>query len=156
MVAGFIQAGHGPFWCIYIQAKIAHPTNCTADDWISEWRFQVLSMLDTAPAIRTINPDVSLSRPRQQIPPLPWCPKSVDRLRFGWLNGFFTCGVRREQRMLKGHLPRVMYHQMYQHTKIEFTQDSAGFIHAGHSAGHRDDQHVGHSKTRLRPSLDAR
>jgi len=31
-----------------------------------------------------------------------------DRLRVGWLGG-----VPREQTMLKGHLPRVMYHQVY-------------------------------------------
>ena len=40
---------------------------------------------------------------------------SVDRLRVGWLDG-----VPREQKMLKGHLPRVIYHQVYQHTKINF------------------------------------
>ena len=27
-------------------------------------------------------------------------------------------GVPREQKMLKGHLPRVMYYQVYLHTKI--------------------------------------
>ena len=26
--------------------------------------------------------------------------------------------VPREQKMLKGHLPRVIYHQMYEYTKI--------------------------------------
>ena len=30
------------------------------------------------------------------------------RLRVGWLTG-----VPREQKMLKGHLPRVIYHQVY-------------------------------------------
>ena len=34
-----------------------------------------------------------------------------DRLRIGWLNGLG--GVPREQKMLKGHLPRVIYHQVY-------------------------------------------
>ena len=45
---------------------------------------------------------------------------AVDRLRVCWLNGFsfitFTGslgGVPREQKMLKGHLPRVIYHQEY-------------------------------------------
>jgi len=33
----------------------------------------------------------------------------IDRLRVGWLIG----GVTREQKMLKGHLPRVIYHQAY-------------------------------------------
>ena len=32
-----------------------------------------------------------------------------DRLRVGWLLG----GVPREQKMLKGHLPRVIYHRVY-------------------------------------------
>jgi len=36
----------------------------------------------------------------------------VDRLRVGWLNGFLG-GVPRAQKMLKGHLPRVIYHQIY-------------------------------------------
>jgi len=36
-----------------------------------------------------------------------------DRLRVGWLNGFSLEGVPREQKMLKGHLPRVIYHQVY-------------------------------------------
>jgi len=27
-------------------------------------------------------------------------------------------GVPREQKMLKGHLPRVIYHQVYKYTKI--------------------------------------
>ena len=35
-----------------------------------------------------------------------------DRLRFGWLNGF-TGGVPREHKMLKGYLPRVIYHQVH-------------------------------------------
>ena len=39
---------------------------------------------------------------------------SVDRLRVGWLNGFSWAlgGMPREQKMLKGHLPRVTYHQV--------------------------------------------
>ena len=37
-----------------------------------------------------------------------------DRLRIGWLNG----GVPPEPKMLKGHLPRVIYHQIYLVTKI--------------------------------------
>jgi len=28
-------------------------------------------------------------------------------------------GVPREQKMLKGHLPRVIYHQVYSYTKIK-------------------------------------
>ena len=36
----------------------------------------------------------------------------VDRLRVGWLNGF-PYRASRGQKMLKGHLPRVIYHQMY-------------------------------------------
>ena len=32
-----------------------------------------------------------------------------DRLRVGWLNG----GVPREQKIIKGHLPKVIYHQVY-------------------------------------------
>ena len=49
----------------------------------------------------------------------------VDRPRVGWLNGFSfiastgACGVPREQKMLKGHLPRVIYHQVYEYTKIK-------------------------------------
>jgi hypothetical protein len=35
---------------------------------------------------------------------------AFDRLRVGWLNGE---GVLREQTMLTGHLPRVVYHQAY-------------------------------------------
>ena len=31
-------------------------------------------------------------------------------------------GVPREQKMLQGHLPRVMYHQVYQCTKIKIRQ----------------------------------
>jgi hypothetical protein len=44
----------------------------------------------------------------------------VDRLRVAWLNGI-SCleGVPREQNMLKGHLPRVIYHQVYWYTKIK-------------------------------------
>ena len=43
---------------------------------------------------------------------------SVDRLRVGWLNGFsfITSGsgrVPREQKSLKGHLPSVIYPQVY-------------------------------------------
>jgi len=38
-----------------------------------------------------------------------------DRLRVGWLNGLG--GVPREQKMLKGHLPRVIYRQVYYYTK---------------------------------------
>ena len=37
-----------------------------------------------------------------------------DRLRAGWLNGG---GVPREQKLLKGHLSRVMYHPVYSYTK---------------------------------------
>ena len=42
----------------------------------------------------------------------------VQELRVGWLNGLsFSistgAGVPREQRILKGHLPRVIYHQVY-------------------------------------------
>ena len=38
----------------------------------------------------------------------------VDRLRIGWLNVFsFMVAVPREQRMLRGHLLRVIYHQVY-------------------------------------------
>ena len=33
-----------------------------------------------------------------------------DRLRVGWLN---VRGVPREQKMLKGYLPNVIYHQVY-------------------------------------------
>ena len=50
---------------------------------------------------------------------------TVIRLRVGWLNGssFITStgayGVPREQKMLKGLLPRVIYHQVYQDTKIK-------------------------------------
>ena len=37
-----------------------------------------------------------------------------DRLRVGWLNGFsFITSTGAEQKMLKGHLPRVVYHQVY-------------------------------------------
>ena len=35
----------------------------------------------------------------------------VDRLRVGWLTSLG--GVPREQKNLKGHLPRVIYHQVY-------------------------------------------
>ena len=28
-------------------------------------------------------------------------------------------GVPREEKMLKGHLPKIIYHQVYQHTKIQ-------------------------------------
>jgi len=56
------------------------------------------------------------------LPPL----KSIsryDRLGVGWLNGFWASlgGVPREQKMLKGHLPRVIYHQVYQYTKTNET-----------------------------------
>ena len=36
----------------------------------------------------------------------------VDRLRVGWLNGSYS-GVPREQKIFKGHLPRIMHHQVY-------------------------------------------
>ena len=36
-----------------------------------------------------------------------------DRLRVGWFNAFSFITVPREQKMLKGHLPRVIYHQVY-------------------------------------------
>ena len=40
--------------------------------------------------------------------------KTFDRLRVGLLTGFsFMGGVPREQKMLKGHLPRIIYHQVY-------------------------------------------
>jgi len=45
-----------------------------------------------------------------------WYFSSDDRLRVGWLNGYlihYIGGVPREQKMLKGHLPRVIYHQVY-------------------------------------------
>jgi len=44
-------------------------------------------------------------------------------------------GVPREQKMLKGHLPRVIYHQVYQYTKMNhffayrFTGDQELLIH---------------------------
>ena len=42
----------------------------------------------------------------------PWLSgKSLENRRAGWLNGLG--GVPREQKMLKGHLPRVIYHQVY-------------------------------------------
>ena len=62
---------------------------------------------------------------RYYLPQVVWfrtCANSVcDRLRVGWLNrfSFITStgaslgGVPREQKMLKGHLPRVIYHQVY-------------------------------------------
>jgi len=40
-------------------------------------------------------------------------PNPDDRLRVGWLNGHSLGGVPREQKMIKGHLPRVIYHQEY-------------------------------------------
>ena len=36
----------------------------------------------------------------------------------GWLAQRILGGVPREQRMLQGHLPRVIYHQFYQCAKI--------------------------------------
>ena len=39
-----------------------------------------------------------------------WYKSNPDRLMVGWLNG--VGGVPREHKMLKGHLPRVMYHQV--------------------------------------------
>ena len=42
----------------------------------------------------------------------------VNRPRVGWLNGFSFRGAPREQKMLKGHLPKGIYPQVYQHTKI--------------------------------------
>ena len=55
-----------------------------------------------------------------------------DSLRVGWLNGLE--GVPREQKMLKGHLPRVIYYQVHQydeynlrmHSKITRAPASAG------------------------------
>ena len=40
-------------------------------------------------------------------------PFGSDRLRVGRLNGWALGGVPRVQKMLKGHLPRVIYHQGY-------------------------------------------
>jgi len=37
--------------------------------------------------------------------------------------GTFQREVPREQKILKGHLPRVMYHQVYQYTKINSIVD---------------------------------
>ena len=44
-----------------------------------------------------------------------------DRLRVGW--------VPREQKMLKGHLPRVIHHQVYQYTKIVPLRSRVAGIH---------------------------
>ena len=38
------------------------------------------------------------------------CVTASDRLRVGWLDGFRR--VPREQKMLKGHLSRVIHHQV--------------------------------------------
>ena len=45
-----------------------------------------------------------------------------DRLRLGWLfiHHIREGGVPQEQKMLKGHLPSVKYHQVYQYTKMSF------------------------------------
>jgi len=42
----------------------------------------------------------------------------------GWLaqRGTSLGGVPREQKMLKGHLPRVIYHQVYKYTKMKIFQ----------------------------------
>jgi len=34
-------------------------------------------------------------------------------------------GVPREQKMLKGHLPRVIYHQVYEYTNIRVSEQTA-------------------------------
>ena len=44
----------------------------------------------------------------------------VSRFR-GFLRGTSLGGVPREQKMLKGHLPRVIYHQVYLYTKINIS-----------------------------------
>jgi len=41
-----------------------------------------------------------------------------DRLRVGWLDAFSLMRVPREQKMPKGHLRRVIYHQVYEYTKV--------------------------------------
>ena len=42
-----------------------------------------------------------------------WFGVVVIEFEAGLANGEALGGVPREQRMLKGHLPRVMYHQVY-------------------------------------------
>ena len=43
-----------------------------------------------------------------------------DIRRVGWLNGFG--GTPREQKMLKGHLPRVIFHHVYKYTEMKDTE----------------------------------
>ena len=45
-------------------------------------------------------------------------PGLVPRVEAPDTQGTFPGGVPREQTMLKGHLPRVIYHQVYWYTKI--------------------------------------
>ena len=55
---------------------------------------------------------------RLTLPFMTWSGVSKrDRLRVGWLNGFSSRGVPREQKMLKGHLSRVIFQQTYYDTK---------------------------------------
>jgi hypothetical protein len=49
-----------------------------------------------------------LLRLRQTLEGVPASVRKVDRLRVGWLGG-----VPREQKMFKGHLPRVIHHRVY-------------------------------------------
>ena len=53
--------------------------------------------------------------------------RPIDRLRVGWLLG----GVPREQNMLTGHLPGVIYHHVYQHTKFTREPEAAQWNIAG-------------------------
>ena len=54
----------------------------------------------------------------------------VDRLRVGStdIRGTYLKGVPREQTMLMGHLPRVIYHQVYKSTKIARTTPFASAL----------------------------
>ena len=58
-----------------------------------------------------------------------------ERLRVGWLDGFGR--VPREQKMLKGHLPRVIYYLVCYYTKIDRLGIGwpYGFLQSSHPSG---------------------
>jgi len=65
---------------------------------------------------------------------LPHPPHAQRRARRSTLNDarlrVGSGGVPREQKMLKGHLPRVIYHEVYQYTKLKLNREPDPHVQA--------------------------
>ena len=78
--------------------------------------------------------------------PRPRTPSVSDRLRVGWLDGFsFLGGLPREKKLLKGHLPRVVYITKY--TSIRREEVHAEVVgravrYAQEGYGHGEEHHL--------------